>query len=323
METPAESLEPAIWSIDPGTPAEELRQRLSHPVVLAGLRDGATAHATVDGQSYEARIDPSRPEVVAVSRVAPSRARPRTRLGRLLARVLAPLAGAFKFLGLLAKAKYVVLVGSMALSVAAYTWLWGWTFALGFVVLLALHELGHVIELRRQGVPASLPAFLPFLGAVISVRQRPATAYQEARVGLAGPLLGTISTIGVGAIYLAVHSLFWRELAYVGFFINAFNLVPAVPFDGGRAMSALNPRVWYAGLTLIMIGALLTLSPMLFLMFFLGLVEVSRRRDRTSDAARTFYATTRTQRLGVAITYATLVAVTSLGALVAYVARPL
>ena len=136
----------------------------------------------------------------------------------------------------------------MVVSVVAYGWLFGFTFAIGFVLLLLVHEMGHVIQLRREGIKASAPIFIPFLGAVIAAKSLGKDAAAEARVGLAGPILGSIATLVPLGIWLATGSEFWRALAYLGFFLNLFNLLPVVPLDGGRAMAALSPAVWIAGL---------------------------------------------------------------------------
>ena len=94
----------------------------------------------------------------------------------------------FKAVGLaLFKFKIFATSGTMLVSIAAYAWIWGWRFAVGFVLLLLVHELGHVLELRRQGIPASAPLFIPFLGAVVGMKQMPDGRVAEARVALAGP----------------------------------------------------------------------------------------------------------------------------------------
>ncbi len=148
---------------------------------------------------------------------------------------------------LLPKLKIFTTSATMLVSIAAYALIWPWTFALGFVLLLLLHELGHVIQLRREGVEASAPMFIPFLGAVVAAKSMGDDAAAEARVGLAGPVLGSIATLVPLGIWLATGNEFWQALAYVGFFINLINLLPVLPLDGGRAMAALSPWVWIAG----------------------------------------------------------------------------
>ncbi|MGZ5319947.1 MAG: site-2 protease family protein, partial [Solirubrobacterales bacterium] len=119
----------------------------------------------------------------------------------------------------LPKLKLFTTSASMLVSIVAYQLIFGWAFAVGFVLLLLLHELGHVIQLRREGVEASAPMFIPFLGAVISAKSLGKDAAAEARVGLAGPILGTIATLVPLGLWLATGDEFWQALAYIGFFL--------------------------------------------------------------------------------------------------------
>src|SRR3977135_2235257 len=110
----------------------------------------------------------------------------------------------------LPKLKLFSTSASMLVSIAAYQLIFGWLFSIGFVVLLLLHELGHVFQLRREGIKASAPMFIPFLGAVISAKSMGDDAAAEARVGLAGPILGSIATLVPLGIWLATGSDFWQ-----------------------------------------------------------------------------------------------------------------
>src|SRR2546425_1764948 len=148
---------------------------------------------------------------------------------------------------LLPKLKLLTTSASMLVSVAAYSLIWGWQFAAGFVLLLLVHEMGHVIQLRREGVPASAPLFIPFLGAVVGMKQMPRNAAAEARVGLAGPVLGSVGALATLGLYAATGNNLFRALAFMGFFLNLFNLLPVLPLDGGRAMAALTPWMWLLG----------------------------------------------------------------------------
>src|SRR3954468_18570778 len=140
---------------------------------------------------------------------------------------------------LLPKAKLLTTSGTMLISLAAYSLIWGWKFALGFVLLLLVHEMGHVIQLRREGIPASAPMFIPFLGAVVTAKSLGDDATAEARVGLAGPVLGSLGAALLIPVWLATGNDLWQALAFTGFFLNLFNLLPVVPLDGGRAMAAM------------------------------------------------------------------------------------
>src|SRR5918992_5971439 len=161
---------------------------------------------------------------------------PRWGLRDLVRKLFAPLIAAgfliVKYGGLLLKLKVFTTAASMLVSIAAYAWIWGLPFAIGFVVLIFVHELGHVIELRRQGVPASAPLFIPFLGAVIGMKQLPDDAWKEARVALAGPILGSVGAAVFWVAGEAADSDLLVALAFVGFLLNLFNLIPIVPLDG-------------------------------------------------------------------------------------------
>ncbi len=175
----------------------------------------------------------------------------RKRIGSMLAAIGAAIAKFWVAIKgvilLLPKAKLFVTAGTALVSVAAYSIFFGWEFAAGFVVLLFLHEMGHVIALRREGIKASAPMFVPFMGAMIFSRSLGENALAEARVGLAGPILGSIAAAAVAAIGELTGSSLLIALAYFGFFINLFNLLPVVPLDGGRAMAAMAPWMWFLG----------------------------------------------------------------------------
>src|SRR3954464_3783964 len=148
---------------------------------------------------------------------------------------------------LLPKVKLLSTSATMLVSVAAYALIWGWRFALGFVLLLFVHEMGHVIQLRREGIPASAPMFIPFLGAVVGMKRMPDDAAAEARVGLAGPVLGSLGCLVPLAVWQVTGNELFQALAFTGFFLNLFTLRAVLPLDGGRAMAALSPWVWLAG----------------------------------------------------------------------------
>jgi Zn-dependent protease len=124
----------------------------------------------------------------------------------------------------------------------------GLAFATGFVVLILVHELGHVLAMRRYRLRASAPIFIPFLGAVINLRDRPKDAWQEAVVGIGGPLLGTIGTLACFLFYLQTGSRLALDLSCWGFVLNLFNLLPVPPLDGGRVTAAVSTWIWVPGL---------------------------------------------------------------------------
>jgi Zn-dependent protease len=249
---------------------------------------------------------------------------PRWGLRDLLRRLFAPvLALGFlilKYGALLLKFKVVTTAASMLVSIAAYAWIWGWQFAIGFVVLIFVHEIGHVIELRRQGVPASAPLFIPFLGAVIGMKQLPDDAWKEARVALAGPILGSVGAVAFWVAAELADSELLMALAFVGFFLNLFNLVPIVPLDGGRAVGALHPAIWLLGL-LIMVGLLVVSpNPILILIVIIGGLELWRRW-REKDEKPEYYRLSASKRLTVAIVYIGLIVVLALAVSATHVDR--
>ena len=214
----------------------------------------------------------------------------------------------------LPKLKLFTTSASMLVSIAAYQLIFGWLFSVGFVLLLLLHELGHVFQLRREGVKASAPMFIPFLGAVISAKSMGDDAGAEARVGLAGPILGSIATLVPLVIWLATGSHFWQALAFIGFFLNLFNLLPILPLDGGRAMAALSPWVWLVGLAGLVAMAFFFPSPILLLILLLGGMESWRRwKTRNTPEGRAYHQIPTRTRVLVAAVYLALVVALAVG----------
>ena len=205
---------------------------------------------------------------------------------------------------LLPKLKLLTTSASMLVSIGAYSLIWGWKFAVGFVLLLLVHEYGHVIQLRREGVPASAPLFIPFLGAVVGMKRLPDDAAAEARVGLAGPVLGSIGCLVPLGVFLATGEEFWQALAFVGFFINLFNLLPVVPLDGGRAMAALSPKLWVVGYLMLVASAVFFPNPIVLLVLLFGGFETWRRwKLRKTPEAQAYYRVKPWTRVAVAVVY--------------------
>ena len=215
---------------------------------------------------------------------------------------------------LVPKLKILTTSASMLVSVAAYSLIWGWQFAIGFVLLLLVHEMGHVLQLRREGVKASAPLFIPFLGAVVGMKQAPKDAATEARVGLAGPVLGSLGCLIPLGLYAATGNNLFRALAFVGFFLNLINLLPVLPLDGGRAMAALSPAVWVVGFVLLLGIMLVYPTPIVLLVLLFGGMETYRRwKQRKSPESQTYYRVKRGTRIAVAIVYLGLAAALGVG----------
>jgi Zn-dependent protease len=238
---------------------------------------------------------------------------------RLLWPLFALAALAIKFKGvflLLPKLKLLTTSASMLVSIAAYSLIWGWKFAVGVVLLLLVHELGHVIQLRREGIEASAPMFIPFLGAVVAAKSLGDDAAAEARVGLAGPVLGSLGAAALIPVWLITGDDFWQALIFTGFFLNLFNLLPVVPLDGGRAMAAMAPWMWFVGLAAMVAFAILFPNPIILIILLLAGFETWRRwkeRRAGGDEALEYYRVSRGQRLAVGAVYIGLIAALALG----------
>src|SRR5438105_6289680 len=232
------------------------------------------------------------------------------RLGPLLAAIVALLAKFKTVLLLLPKLKLLTTAGTMLVSIAAYSFVFGWTFAVGFVVLLLVHEMGHVIQLRREGIEASAPMFIPFLGAVVAAKSLGENATAEARVGLAGPVLGSLGAAALIPVYLATGDELFRALAFVGFFLNLFNLLPVVPLDGGRAMAAMAPWMWFVGFAALVAVTIAFPNPILLIILLLGGLETWRRWRQRRDGGEeqaAYYRVSPRARAAVAGVYVGLI----------------
>jgi Zn-dependent protease len=216
----------------------------------------------------------------------------------------------------LPKLKLLTTSGSMLVSIAAYSLLFGWPFAVGFVALLLVHEMGHVIQLRREGVPASAPLFIPFLGAVVGMKRLPDNALAEARVGLAGPVLGSLGSAALIPVYLATGNPLWQALAFTGMFLNLINLMPVLPLDGGRAMAAMAPWMWFVGLAAMIAVAVIFPNPIILLILVFGGLETWRRwkqRRAGGDDQAAYYRVPPAARLAVAAVYIGLIVALGVG----------
>jgi Zn-dependent protease len=215
---------------------------------------------------------------------------------------------------LLPKLKLFTTSASMLVSIGAYTLIWGLPFAVGFVLLLLVHEMGHVWQARREGLEASAPLFIPFLGAAIALKSLGKDAAVEARVGLAGPILGSLAACVPLGIWLATGNEFWQALAFIGFFLNLFNLAPVLPLDGGRAMSALTPWMWIVGYGLLIVVTFIAPNPIMFLILIFGGYETYRRwKGRKDPEQQRFHTLKPRTRAAVAVTYVGLAVLLAIG----------
>ena len=256
--------------------------------------------------------DPSYPAAQQPVYGAPTPRPPtlRDRARQLFGPVIALFAGLAKFGAIIIKFKFLTVVGSMVVSLGAYAWLYGWKFALGLVLLIFVHEMGHVVVLRARGIDAGLPVFLPFLGAFVSMKSQPKSAYDESLSGIAGPIFGVVGAfvcLGLSSVY---DSDLLRVLAYAGFFLNLFNLLPVLPLDGGRTVASLSPKIWLAGLVALLAYEIYRPSPVIPLILLLGGFELYRRwKGRNTEQSRAYFDLTPQQRLQIGSLYVGLIAV--------------
>ncbi len=243
---------------------------------------------------------------------------PKMSVGARIKRALGPvgaavalLFGKLKFI-LLAVVKFLPLIlktgGTMILSIGAYALFWGWKFALGFVLLIFIHECGHLVVAKRFGLKVSAPMFIPFMGAFIVLKDAPRNAWMEACVGIGGPLFGALGAAGCYALYWPTQNPLFLAVAYSGFFLNLFNLVPIGQLDGGRIATALSPWLWVAGV--VIMGAMAYMHPnfLLILILLMSLPRLFSLFRPKSDAEKRYFEVTPAQRWTMAVLYFGLMA---------------
>jgi len=188
---------------------------------------------------------------------------------------------------------------------------WGGAMAmgLGFLLLILVHEFGHVLAMRYYGLSASPPVFIPFVGALINLRQQPPNAKVEAVVGIGGPALGTVGAIVCFVAALALQSPHLLVLSLFGFVINLFNMIPVPPMDGGRIMAAVSPWVWILGVVVLFTGVAMGQLPMFLpiLILFLAMPRIidTLGRGRRRSA---YYQISRRASWTIGIAYTLLTA---------------
>jgi Zn-dependent protease len=203
--------------------------------------------------------------------------------------------------------------GTMLLSIGAYAMAWGWMFALGFVLLIFVHECGHLLVARFFGLKVGAPVFIPFMGALIALKDAPKDAWMEAWVGIGGPLLGTVGAAVCEVIFVLSGNPLFRALAYTGFFLNLFNLAPIGFLDGGRIVTALSPWLWLVGAA-VMLG-FLVMHPnfIVGLILIVSLPRLWSLFRKKSDEERRYFEVTPGRRLAMAGMYFGLIVFLVLG----------
>lgn len=180
-------------------------------------------------------------------------------------KLIALLFGALKF------GKIAMTGGTMLLALLVYSSIYGWRYAAGFVLLIFAHEMGHYLAAKQRGLAVGAPTFIPFVGAWIQLKEQPMNVETEAYVAAAGPFIGTIAATGVYFWARDSGSALLLAIAYSGFFLNFFNLLPISPLDGGRITAILSPRIWLLGAPMMLALMLYRPSPLLVLIAIMAI----------------------------------------------------
>lgn len=180
-------------------------------------------------------------------------------------------------LKLLKLGKILVTSGSMLVSIWFYALLFGWPFAVGFVLSIFVHEMGHVYVAWRQGLRVSAPIFIPGMGALILAKES-RSQWAGAIMGIGGPVGGTIGALFCWYLFFVTQNRLFLALAYTGFFINLFNMVPIFPFDGGRIVAAISAKLWLVGL-IVMVAMFIAgwiRNPLILILLILSIPSIWR-----------------------------------------------
>ncbi|MEP7014786.1 MAG: site-2 protease family protein [Verrucomicrobiota bacterium] len=203
--------------------------------------------------------------------------------------------------------------GTMLLSIWIYATIWGWKFAVGFVLLMFVHECGHLIVAKKFGLKVTAPVFIPFMGAFILLKDQPRNAWMEACVGIGGPILGSIGALVCNSIGEMTDTPIFFALAASGYFLNLFNLTPVGMLDGGRIVSAMSRWLWIPGFAVLIWLGWQYPNFIIWLIILLSLPRLySLFRKRTEEEQR-YFEVTPAQRWTMSILYFGLIAILLFG----------
>src|ERR1700731_1303279 len=213
-----------------------------------------------------------------------------------------------KFLPILLKSS-----GTMLLMIWIYTRIWGWQFGVGFVLLLLVHECGHLLVAKKFGLKVGAPVFIPFMGALIALKEAPRNAWMEACVGIGGPMLGALGALVCNSLGEILHSPTLLALASAGYFLNLFNLMPVGFLDGGRIVTALSRWLWLPGFALLLWFGWTYPNLIVWLILIASLPRLYSLFRKRTEEERRYYEVTAAQRWTMSILYFGLIAALALG----------
>ena len=220
-------------------------------------------------------------------------------------KVWAIVKGLFLFLKL---GKFLTTGLSMMFMIVVYTYMYGWKYAVGIVLLLFIHEMGHLVASRRLGIDTSLPMFIPFVGALIQMRQEPKDAKTESIVGIAGPVFGAVGAFVCLLLGEFLGSGLLLALAYFGFLLTVFNLIPAHPLDGGRIVTAISLKLWIVGIPIMLFFSLYYFNPIGILICILA---IKKAWEVWQDRDNPYYDTDLGFRFKMGVSYFALFAISA------------
>jgi Zn-dependent protease len=204
--------------------------------------------------------------------------------------------------------KVGITAGTMLLSIALYAMVFGWWYAVGFVLLIFIHEMGHYLAARQRGLAVGLPTFIPFFGAWIELKSMPHDVETEAYVGVAGPLFGTAASLGCYWLSNQYGNETLLALSYSGLMINLFNLIRVSPLDGGRITAVISPKVWLAGVPLLVALFFYRPSPMLIVIGLMAYPQIKAALSGSRNMPEGYYQVSLDTRISYAVLYLALAA---------------
>lgn len=201
----------------------------------------------------------------------------------------------------------------MLISIWAYALFFGWPFAVGFVLLMFVHECGHLIVAKKFGLPVSAPVFIPFMGAFILLKDQPSNAWMEACVGIGGPILGSLGALACNSLGEIFNMPLLIALASTGYLLNLFNLMPVGFLDGGRIVTALSRWLWLPGFAMLLWFGWKFPNFIVWLIVIASLPRIFSLFRKRPEEERRYYEVTPAQRWTMSILYFGLIAALALG----------
>jgi Zn-dependent protease len=202
--------------------------------------------------------------------------------------------------------QYAIAGGSFAVTIAAYTSQWPLAVVVGFVGITLIHEVGHAVAIRAKGLRAGFMVFIPFIGGAVTLKDQPRSVYDDALIGLAGPAAGTFASLACLQVYKWKDDPLWLLIAFLGFALNLFNLLPIGMLDGGRISAAVTKWMWVFGGGALAYKVFDQPNPLTIVIAVLAAFQVYASIVREKTDAH-FYDVTPIQRAAIAVLYFALV----------------